>query len=148
VHSLGPFGLFHSVTANFPATFWVHTVPEDGHCLFHALLVALGQPHGNHIALCEKCAQYIVSHWHSLADQAQYTHRLPYNPTTPANRNDPSPPTHRFTSATDYYNGMTSSSPSPWGSDLKTYAAAVLHNRPLLIWSATTQLHGFRLNFS
>jgi hypothetical protein len=43
---------------------------------------------------------------------------------------------------------MTSSTPLPWGSDLEAYAAAVLHDCPLLIKSATTQLHGFRLNFS
>jgi hypothetical protein len=102
VHLLGPFGLFHSAAADFIATFWVHIVSGDGNCLFHALLIALGQPHGNHIALREKCAQYIASHWHLLADQAQYIHRLPDNPTTPANLNDPSP-AHRFTSATDYY---------------------------------------------
>jgi hypothetical protein len=129
VHSLGPFGLFHSAVADFSATFRVYTVPGDGNCLFHALLVALGQPHGNHIALRKKCAQYIASLWQLLADQAQYTHRPPHNPTTPANLNDPSPPTHCFTFATDYYFWMTSSSPLPWGSDLEAYAAAVLHDR-------------------
>jgi hypothetical protein len=113
----------------------------DGDCLFRAILKAVGDPKTHHMALRHHCANYVSSNWSSLAVEANLMHQ--FSPQLPETVRSSY---HPFPTAKEYDDFMKVN--GHWGSNLEARAAAIILERPILIWTQETGRHGFLMNFA
>jgi hypothetical protein len=113
----------------------------DGNCLFRAILKAVGDPETHHMALRHYCANYVSSNWSSLAVEANLMHQ--FSPQLPETARSSY---HPFPTAKEYADFMKVN--GHWGCNLEARAAAIILERPILIWTQETGCHGFLMNFA
>jgi hypothetical protein len=122
----------------FQDTFHISTVRGDGNCLFRAILRALGRSDTDHHSLRLKCVEHITSNWNEYANYVNWTHKTaPYF----SSRQISTP----FRTSADYAAYMDKD--GTWASDVEALVAGKILQRAVLIWSTSTDCHGFLMNF-
>jgi hypothetical protein len=114
-------------------------VAGDGHCLFRAILRALGLNDRDHLQLRQQCGHHVIVHWNRYKDHANYIHSEAHDFANLRNNQN----------SDDYRSFMTQTTPRvSWGSDVEALAAAEIYQVPILVWSLQTRKHGFLMNYT